>query len=76
LSVVEAVTEEKTQTKETDSKNEKVMSKDMSELLFKSPYDEVKFDVAEIFNELEVSMNVCESQLPEEVFQMTPKKLF
>jgi len=47
----------------------------LNDLLFAGGLEPVEFDAYEIFNELDIAMNVCESRMPESL-QLTPKKLY
>lgn len=65
---------------EEDQKNEndedkKAFTNDIGELLFKSPYEDLNFESNELFMEPMISMNVCESVVPD-VFSLTPKQLY
>ena len=62
------------QQKEKDD-SKKTFTNDIGELLFKSPYDDLKFEAEELFMEPMISMNVCESVVPD-VFSLTPKKFY
>jgi len=47
----------------------------LNDLLFAGGLEPVEFDSSEIFNELDIAMNVCESRIPESLY-LTPKKLY
>ena len=48
---------------------------DVGELLFKSTFDNITFEASELFKEISICNNVCESAVPE-VLSMTPKMLY
>ena len=47
----------------------------MNDLLFAGGLEPVEFDALDIFNELDIAMNVCESRIPDSLM-LTPAKLY
>ena len=47
----------------------------MNDLLFSGGLEPVDFDASEMFNELDIAMNVCESPIPDSL-HLTPTKLY
>lgn len=69
--------EESEQIVEKDGKkmNKKGKSADIEDLLFKSQFEDIVFDAAQIFQDKAISMSVCSSK-KNDVFKITPKKLY
>ena len=58
---------------EQDGQTKRVQS--LNDLLFSGGLEPVEFDALDIFNELDIAMNVCESNIPESLM-LTPAKLY